>query len=375
MTVLVVSAWFNPSNVNEGIFIHEFCEALQRNGVHVVLLSVKIFSIRQAFSCFRSTNISFPHNYRIEYVKCLKIASTGTMRERVLRKVLRRLSTQKIECVHTQSVCNNITPYIAHQIAKHKLCKHIITEHYTSFEESGGRFFSPYLDKQQVEEIVKSAYKRVAVSRYAASLFESYFGADYITIPNILSKVYFDAAFVKLPRSEKITFCFIGGLEKRKGILELLSAFQQLQLPNIHLNIIGNGSLLNKVVSFIECHKLTRQINFLGLNSPDQIVEVLDASHALISASDMETFGLVIAEAHLRGRPVIATNVGAVGELIDGENGILFSSKNKTEELKSAIRKFILSMESFDQYAIREKALNRFNESKVVGAYENLYTQ
>jgi glycosyltransferase involved in cell wall biosynthesis len=373
MHVLVLPAWYNPSNINEGIFIHEFCEALERNGVKVTLLHLQVLSIRQLLLYLKPVQVKFHQSYAVETVRYLKLTTNSNAKQVLSNKVIKRFRKKQFDAVHTQSVCNNVTSFIAHHLAENKKIKHIITEHYTSFKEASGKLFLPFLNKQVVTDIVEKANNRVAVSQYAATIFESYFGASYSVIPNIISLPYFSKPFVNPPHKERFVFAFIGALEERKGILELLEVVNQLQHLNVYLHVIGNGSLYQTIQAFILANQLSGRITIHGSKSVNEIIDVLDASHALISASNMETFGLVIAEAHLRGRPVIATNVGAVGELIDETNGMLIDNSNKVIELKAAIVKFTETSNYFNYSNIRDKAVLRYNEKAVIDIYKNLY--
>ena len=68
---------------------------------------------------------------------------------------------------------------------------------------------------------------------------------------------------------------------------------------------------------------LSEFIDLKGYLSQHQIVKELHNNDILISASDVETFGVVLIEAQACGLPVIATNCGGPSDIISDETGIL----------------------------------------------------
>lgn len=112
---------------------------------------------------------------------------------------------------------------------------------------------------------------------------------------------------------------FVGRLEPIKGIAILLEAFR-LCNQDVHLKIIGDGSQR----SYLESIAKGLNVSFMGMCKEDVIKYQLRNSKALILPSLSENFPNVILEAFCEGIPVIASNVGAIPELIeDGVNGFL----------------------------------------------------
>jgi glycosyltransferase involved in cell wall biosynthesis len=122
-------------------------------------------------------------------------------------------------------------------------------------------------------------------------------------------------------------FLFIGRLSEEKGIIELLDLAKKI---GFLLDIIGEGPLTPKVkesvvgVSNIVLH---------GQRDKDFIIEYLRKCNALIFPSKwFEGMPITILEAFSTGTPVIASNIGAMANMIiDGENGLLVSLNNTNE--------------------------------------------
>lgn len=117
-------------------------------------------------------------------------------------------------------------------------------------------------------------------------------------------------------------FLFVGRLSEEKGIDTLLNCWENLS--SLKLTIIGNGPKYDQVM---QISNFSLKIKALGRRSQEQIFDHLKSSIALIMPSTFyETFGRTIIEAFATGTPVIASNHGAMAEIIqDGKTGLLFT--------------------------------------------------
>ncbi len=112
-----------------------------------------------------------------------------------------------------------------------------------------------------------------------------------------------------------------GSLIARKGLDILIPAFSALP-PQAHLLIAGTGPEQPALMQQTASLGLTDRVHFIGFCDP--IATLYRACDVVALASRTEAFGLVLAEAGFCSRPVIATRVGGVPEVVaDGETGLL----------------------------------------------------
>ncbi len=129
---------------------------------------------------------------------------------------------------------------------------------------------------------------------------------------------------------EAFLVCAVGQICARKGLLELLDAFERASesAPQMHLAIAGKvvfvheeryfESLLRAVAS----PGISDRVHFTGEVS--DVSGLLQAADLLVLNSRQEPFGLVLVEAMSSGTPVLATRVGGIPEIVkDSENGWL----------------------------------------------------
>jgi glycosyltransferase involved in cell wall biosynthesis len=121
---------------------------------------------------------------------------------------------------------------------------------------------------------------------------------------------------------------FIGRLEDYKGIHTLLAASQKLK--NQHFCIIGDGPLYNQIK---ERARMLPNIKLLGRMPYDVTIEYLkNASFLVYPSICYEACGRSIIEAFACGVPVVASNRGAMKELVkDNVTGILFEPRNSDD--------------------------------------------
>jgi glycosyltransferase involved in cell wall biosynthesis len=125
-----------------------------------------------------------------------------------------------------------------------------------------------------------------------------------------------------IPCPDPPRFVSIGRLEPQKGQLLLLDALAQV--PDVELTLIGDGPLRSSLERTARRLGLAERVRFAGWLGADDVAAEIERSRALVLASLAEGLPVVLMEALALGRPAIATDVGAVGELVEaGETGWL----------------------------------------------------
>jgi glycosyltransferase involved in cell wall biosynthesis len=121
-------------------------------------------------------------------------------------------------------------------------------------------------------------------------------------------------------------FIFVGMLIYLKGIHHLIRAFKEAarRHPTARLVIAGKGREEEKLKALARELNVHRQIIFAGHLEQTVLAAYIKASRALILPSLTEGLGRVAIEAQFLGKPVIASRVGGIPEIVtDGETGLL----------------------------------------------------
>jgi glycosyltransferase involved in cell wall biosynthesis len=122
---------------------------------------------------------------------------------------------------------------------------------------------------------------------------------------------------------------FVGRLSEEKGVGTLLEAWRQLD-GSLPLKIIGDGALAGAVR---EAAASDAAIQWLGHVPLEAVYTLVGAATVLILPSECyENFPRTIIEAFAKGTPVIASNLGAMAEIVeDGRTGLHFQAGNAAD--------------------------------------------
>ena len=126
-------------------------------------------------------------------------------------------------------------------------------------------------------------------------------------------------------------FLYFGRIERNKGIFTLLRAMQLSGLA-IPLFMAGEGRALNEAKAIVEKEGISN-VHFVGFKSGDQLAQLIRGAICTVAPSELyETFGLTLIESFAHGRPVVASRIGGMTEVVsDGQDGFLFEPGNAEE--------------------------------------------
>ncbi len=169
-----------------------------------------------------------------------------------------------------------------------------------------------------------------------------------------------------------------GRLHVQKDYPNMLNAFAEVSRrhPKASLLIAGQGSLEGEIRSMIQRLGLSERVSLLGLRQ--DLPELFAACDALVLSSAWEGMPVVVLEAMAARRPVVATSVGAVPEMIaNGETGVVVPPGNHAVLADGMIR--LMELPSEAKSAIVERAYQRvcseFSHEAVLDQWEALFGQ
>ncbi|WP_438004214.1 glycosyltransferase family 4 protein [Sorangium sp. So ce321] len=123
---------------------------------------------------------------------------------------------------------------------------------------------------------------------------------------------------------------FVGSFIPRKGLLELLAAFERIGSPRATLALVGDAArdpaYAGRVRGAIARSAFLRaRVVVPGVLGDDALAAELAATDALVLPSLLEGYGMVLTEAVRAGVPVLAARAGAVAEVVqDGAEALLW---------------------------------------------------
>ncbi|NOZ27282.1 MAG: glycosyltransferase family 4 protein [Chloroflexi bacterium] len=170
-----------------------------------------------------------------------------------------------------------------------------------------------------------------------------------------------------------------GTIMPLKDVLTLVAAIERLrdEGQSVVLHVAGRSTdevYFARVKEYVTAHKLGEHVRFLGLLDHRRLLAELKEARVVALASRQEAAPMSLAEAMAAGRPVVATRVGGVPDLVaDGVTGFLVPPGDPAALAERLAR--ILGDEA-SRRAMGErarKAAERFRASRVAAAYKRVY--
>jgi glycosyltransferase involved in cell wall biosynthesis len=172
---------------------------------------------------------------------------------------------------------------------------------------------------------------------------------------------------LKIPKAKPRKKITIGWIARVTGVKNPLRALEiAKEFPDVQFLLAGGGDLLEQVKS-----QAPRNTKVLGWADAPKLFA---ASDIILSTSENEGMPIALIEAQLASKPVVATNVGGVAEVvINGKTG--FVTGKDTGELAKALEKLINSkaLRTSQGKAANVHATKAFSVEKMVQAHVSLY--
>jgi glycosyltransferase involved in cell wall biosynthesis len=177
----------------------------------------------------------------------------------------------------------------------------------------------------------------------------------------------------KFETSHIIKFLYLSNLLKSKGIVDLLDACKLLNDDNIdfRLDIVGSeGDITSdQLNSIIESYNLKSKIIYHGPKYNNDKIEYFNNCDVFVFPTKNEAFGLVLLEAMQYSLPIIASDEGAIPEIIEHNNSGLIFPSGDIIQLYKYMKYGIENKEKMKIMGKRGKVL--FNEKFTFSEFEN----
>jgi len=376
--VLFITNWYpTPKNQVNGIFIKEHAKALMNEGHNLVILHFDI-SYNKSFLRFKRHFLDEDGSapiYRIEiqsrfwkwFYHCIPLLNILALDE------CRKMAKNNF---HPQIIHANVifpSGLVGYFLSKRLKIPAVLSEHWSGFES----FCRHPLFGRITRKAVSHYECIMPVSKYLGGVIRQYTDENkHISIvPNVIDSAIFNVKS-SIHDSSQISFLMTANWQSRKKItkrpdliIDALKLFASRTIKKVKLSIIGEGDVLNKIKH--ESHAYNFDCEFLGYRNKMEINEILQGTDFFLHASNFETFSIVTVEALLTGTPVIVSDLPALRELVNSDNGILV--KNDATEWAEAIS--LADKRNWDHEKIAAAVLKKYSYEAIGQKITAVYDQ
>ena len=269
-------------------------------------------------------------------------------------KHLKRKRYDKIHFIGESFFFVQVNMFLEKQNRIHSL--HEITSHDQAKTPLLNRVLLNYLNKKGINIITHSVVSQVRLQEYYNNTLKKRNQKSLIEhIPYDIFETYKCFMDRNIEEQEN-TILFIGRINKSKGINYLVEAIRMLQNKNVGVKLIiaGKGDIYFTYADLDNCEVINYEL------SNENIVELIRSSTVLICPYISASQSGIPMTAFVFDKPVIATNVGALSEVIEeGKTGLIVEPRN-SQALANAIETIIKNKYLLNK--MRDNIHNKYNK-------------
>jgi phosphatidylinositol alpha-mannosyltransferase len=262
------------------------------------------------------------------------------------------------------------------------LCLSTLTQSKTinvgTFHACHDRSLMYWLGQPIMHRLGKKLHGKIAVSQPALKYISRYLPGEYRIIPNGVDTRHYRPEGPHLPefKDGKINILFVGRLEERKGVDDLIHACSLVkkEFNNFRLIIAGPGLKLRYKYELLARRLLPDQVIFTRFVPFEQLPRYYRTADIFCApATGGESFGIVLLEAMASGTPVVATSIpGYASVITHGQDGLLARPKDRrgiADALLTLINDKILRNKFIENGLITAEKYSWENVSRQVADY------
>ena len=171
----------------------------------------------------------------------------------------------------------------------------------------------------------------------------------------------------KRARDKEIVFGFIGQINQSKGLELLLESFSKIE----KYKLLIAGHIDTEYLKHLKTVNSSNKIQFLGYIKSNLFFEKIDV--LVVPSLWHEPFGRVVLESIINRKPVIASDMGGIPELLLNNRDFVF--KPQEQELSKLLKKIMQNRDFLNTFNFDEDLMQNFNIQKTIDDYLNVFNE
>ncbi len=336
MKILVVAPYFPPSIGGVQNYALNIAKGLKKDYNYKIV----VVTSNHEDKTYKEETLKGMKIYRLPYQFKVSNTPISFKWKKQIKEIIEKEKPNVINAHSPVPFISDITARIAHK----KRIPFVLTYHTGSMKK--GIFYLDWIisiyENLFLKMMLKDSLKIIATSDWISQTI--------LKAQTEKIKIITPAADIKLfspnnKRHSKNKILFVGSLNKTesyKGVDYLINGLNLMKKDmEFTCDIVGEGDLKEYYKELAKELKLEKQINFLGKLFGKKLVKEYQISSLLVLPSSLDNFPIVLLEAMACKKPIIATNIGGIPEIIDNnKNGLLVPPKD-SKALAEAIIKIL----------------------------------
>ena len=178
-----------------------------------------------------------------------------------------------------------------------------------------------------------------------------------------------------MEKAGEVRLLAVGRLVPKKGFDVLLRALAECAQMDrrAQLTVIGDGPERRSLETLARELALDGKVEWRGAQDHAAVMQAIASAAIMIVPSREEPFGLVVLEAMAGGKPVVATRVGGLPEVLEGAEAVMVEPDNSLA-LAQAIEQTLARIEQEPAFGTRNlEFAKRFSVEQMTQSYVGLY--
>lgn len=371
MNVLFVTSWY-PSKLQptNGNFVEQHARAVASVGCNVKVVHL-IFSNRVLLPQIELKTQSGVPVYHLFVPKLIGKS------EKLKKRVFKQLTGKLEEASFTPDIIHGHVVFPAGQLAlflrDYFAVPLVYTEHWSGYKAVNSKLFTDEVAAMTKDVLSGSELIFPVSHELAETMKQKGFKGNYAIVNNTVDTGIFYPK--EKEDSGEFNFLHVSNFHPRaKNTEGIIRAFVNADFKNATLTIAGDGDLEKLIESSKSENLDLSRITFLGSMDYLGVAELMHKSDCFVMFSNYENLPCVIAESHCCGRPVIATEVGGIPEMIDESNGLLIPADDENA-LIGAMQTVIEEKRKFDGMEISRLASERYSLEAIGKQFQKHYEE
>ena len=327
------------------------------NSLHIDVYSIFDEDAIAAASCFKNTNYIYYYgskNKRFSFKNIIFKVTGISIPDKTMKSIVKKINAKNYDAIYITSIFREL--YYIVKMIKNKVVWYLHADALT------------VLPSKTCKKIGDKCAAIVSVSDFVGNqIKECGCRVPVYTVKNCADICPINKSDRKKERKDFLRkhgipvdnniFLYVGRINPIKGIKELVKAFLAVDIKNISLIIVGEPQ--NPIErEYLESIKTIAdaRVVFIGYVKHSELPNVYNACDVLVVPSICnEAAGLVILEAQMCGKYIIATNRGGIPEYVTNQASLIDTDNNFEDNLMEAMKNFIHSQrgKNIEEFIVR----------------------